>query len=310
MDTSTGLHLVVGAGPVGTATARLLAEQGERVRVVTRSGSGPEHPAVERVRADAADAAALRGLAEGAVAVYNCVNPPYTSWDTDWPPIAASLLGAAESAGAVLATVSNLYPYGPVDGPITPDLPLAATGTKGRVRAQMWQQALAAHQEGRVRATEVRASDYVGAGAQSHLGERVVPRLLRGKGVRVIGSADQPHSWTFVPDVARTLVAVAADDRAWGQVWHVPSNPPRTQRQAVEDLCATAGVPTVSVGTMPSALLRAAGLVVPLLRELREVEYQFTRPFVLDSSATTATFGIEPTPWEQVCADHVGGYRS
>ncbi|MGC1212288.1 MAG: FAD-dependent monooxygenase, partial [Micromonospora sp.] len=50
------LHVIVGAGPVGTATARLLAERGERVRVVTRRGTGPEHPAVERVAADAADA--------------------------------------------------------------------------------------------------------------------------------------------------------------------------------------------------------------------------------------------------------------
>lgn len=310
MDATQGLHLVVGAGPVGSATARMLAEQGAQVRVVTRSGSGPEHPDVERVRADAADAATLRTLAEGSVAIYNCVNPPYTSWDTDWPPIAAALLTAAESAGAVLVTTSNLYGYGPVEGPMTPDLPLAATGTKGRVRARMWQDALAAHQAGRVRVTEVRGSDYVGAGAESHIGERVVPRLLAGKGVRVIGSADQPHSWTYVPDVARTLVAVAGDQRAWGRAWHVPSNPPRTQREAVADLCATAGVPMVSVGTMPAAMLRVAGVFVPILRELRETEHQFARPFVLDSSATTDAFGIEPTPWEQVCADHVGWYRS
>ncbi len=57
---SNDLHVVVGAGPVGSAVAEILAEQGHRVRVVTRSGSGPESPQVERVRADAADAARLQ----------------------------------------------------------------------------------------------------------------------------------------------------------------------------------------------------------------------------------------------------------
>lgn len=35
------MRLVVGSGPVGTAVARLLVERGEQVRVVTRSGTGP-----------------------------------------------------------------------------------------------------------------------------------------------------------------------------------------------------------------------------------------------------------------------------
>ena len=97
-------HVVVGSGPVGTCTALLLAEAGSHVRVLTRSGGGPEHPLVERVAVDAADPSAMRQHATGATAIYNCANPAYTRWDTDWPPIAAALLEAAASAGAVLAT--------------------------------------------------------------------------------------------------------------------------------------------------------------------------------------------------------------
>src|ERR1044072_3402307 len=138
------LHVIVGAGAVGSTVAQLVAERGEQVRVVSRSGSGPAHANIERVAADATDAARLTELAEGAVALYNCANPLYHRWLTDWPPLAAALLVAAERSGAGLATVSNLYGYGEVDGPIPPDTPLAATHPKLKLRADMWRDALGA----------------------------------------------------------------------------------------------------------------------------------------------------------------------
>ena len=302
-------HVVVGAGSIGTATAVLLAERGEEVVVVSRSGSGPTHPAITRTPADASSSAGMTELAAGAVAIYNCANPQYHRWQSDWPPIARSLLTAAERADAVLVTVSNLYGYGPVSGPIREDLPLAAQGPKGRIRAQMWLDALAAHDAGRVRATEVRGSDYVGPGAQGHLGERVVPRLLAGKNVTVIKSADTAHTWTATNDVARLLVTVAVDQRAWGRPWHVPSNPPRTQREAVADLCRIAGVDPVAVKEYPGLLIRAMGLFNAQMRELPEVAYQFENPFILDSTAAESTFDLQPTPWDSVLAGVIASFR-
>ena len=112
------LHVVVGAGPVGRATAHELVAAGHEVLLVSRSGAGPDLPGVRRAAADAADADRLVELAAGAVAIYNCVNPSdYTIWPTFWPPVAEAFLVAAERTGAVLVTASCLYGYGPVDGP-------------------------------------------------------------------------------------------------------------------------------------------------------------------------------------------------
>jgi nucleoside-diphosphate-sugar epimerase len=304
------VHLVVGAGSVGTALAEQLARSGEEVVVVTRSGSGPAIDGVRRVAADAGSVDALLAAAPTAAAVYNCANPRYHEWARDWPPIATALLAYAERTGAVLATTSNLYGYGPVDGPMTESLPLAAPGVKGRIRARMWLDAKAAHDAGRIRATEVRGSDYVVASDGSRIGSaRVVPPLLAGKGVSLIGRLDLPHSWTAPSDVARLLAVVAADERAWGKAWHVPSNPPRTQREAVDDLADAAGVPRVAVSRIPDLALRAMGLVNPVLREIRETAYQFDRPYVLDDSAARAAFGLEPTPWRDMLAGVVAHYR-
>jgi nucleoside-diphosphate-sugar epimerase len=313
------LHVVIGAGPIGSGVASALAAQDRRVMIVTRSGSGPAGSSAELVATDAGDAAAMARLTEGATAIYNCVNPPYHRWPELWPPIAASLLGAAERSGAVLVTVSNLYGYGPASGsqgtagydaahPMTEDTTLASTGKKGAVRAQMWRDALAAHQAGRARVAEVRASDYVGPGAESVLGERVVPRLLRGKAVSVLGRTDRLHTWSFTGDVARMAVIAGRDQRAWGRAWHAPSGPARTQSEAVGDLARMAGVGPVPVRAIPAAVTRSAGLFSPLLRELAETRYQFSEDFVMDSSAAQRVFGLEPTPWDSVLAAVLRSY--
>jgi len=314
-----GVHVVIGAGPVGSGVARELQTRGQRVRIITRSGSGPAGTSAELVAADASNADAIARLTDGAIAIYNCANPPYHRWPELWPPIAASLLAAAERSGAVLVTISNLYGYGPASGsqgtagydsahPMTEATPQAATGRKGMVRARMWRDALAAHDAGRVRATEVRASDYVGPGAGSVLGERVVPNVLRGRGVWMPGRVDRLHTWSFTGDVARMAVIAGNDQKAWGRCWHAPSGPPRTQRDAIEDLATAAGLAPVPVRTVPAVAMRAVGVFSPVIRELAETEYQFAEDFVMDSSAAQRTFGLEPTPWDQVLDETLGSY--
>jgi nucleoside-diphosphate-sugar epimerase len=301
------LHVIVGKGPVGTTTAQLLAAQGHRVRVLSRSG-GVSSDAVEHRRVDAADAAALTEAAGGAAALYNAVNPAYHRWSTDWPPVAAALLAAAEHTGAVLVTMANLYVYGRPTGPMTPESPLAATDTKGRVRVAMWRDALAAHEAGRIRMTEARAGDFVGPqvpAAQSHLG-RQLPALRRGRRAWVVGDPDAPRSWTYLPDVAATLAVLGTDERALGRAWHVPSNPPRSQRQALTELAAAMGRPPVPVSGIPWPVLTAVGVFSPMMREVVDVRHQFDQEYVLDATATTERFGLTATPWEQVLAATAG----
>lgn len=295
-------HVVVGAGPVGLATARELAARGQTVILVSRSGSGPLIDGVERAAADAADADRLAELADGAVALYNCINPPsYDVWSSYWPPVAAAFLDAAERTGAVLVTASCLYAYGPVDGPMVEGMADAGTGTKARLRADMWAEAKALHDAGRIRAVEVRGSDYMGPGITSAHVPHVAPRALAGKSVRVFGSTDLLHSWTDVRDMGRALVAVATEPSAWGRIWHAPTNAPRTQAEAVADVCRAAGRGPVKVRSHPKVLLSVGGAVVPLLREMRETVYMFERPYLLDSSAIESELGLEPTPWDEVC---------
>jgi nucleoside-diphosphate-sugar epimerase len=288
------VRLVVGAGPVGTTVAKSLAEQGERVKLVTRSGSGPEHPNIEKVIADASDPAALTAIAEGAETIFSCGGPPYERWPTDWPPLGESLIKTAEDTGAVLLTTGNLYGYGAPTHPMTEQDEDRPNSVKGQVRGKLWADALAAHRDGRIRTAEVRGSDYLGAGAASFFTIGVLPGVLRGKATPVPADLDALHSWTYVGDVARTLISVATEDSAWGRIWHVPTAPPVSIRELATQAAVIAGVPSPTITAMPSAVLWLGGLFNRQAKEIRELQYQFRRPFVLDSSAATKTFGIDP----------------
>jgi nucleoside-diphosphate-sugar epimerase len=301
-----GKHVVVGSGQVGTHLATKLLAQGHDVTVVTRSGGGPA--GATRVAADVADRARLAEVAKGTDVLYNCVNPKYHRWLTDWPPMAGSFLHAAETSGAVLVMLGNLYPYGPVTGPMTEDLPLSSTSPKAQVRARMWADALAAHEAGRIRVTEVRGSDFFGPGAtdQSYLGDRFVGPLRRGRAIQLVWPADVPHSWTYLPDVADALIVAGGDERAWGRPWHVPTGEPMTFRELGERMAAILGRPAPRMVQLPWPLVRATGLFWPMAGELRHVRYQFVAPYVLDSSAFQETFGVRPTPVDEALRATLG----
>lgn len=295
-------HVVVGAGGVGRATARALVQRGQEVTIATRSGTDPRLPGVRSAAVDAADPDALAALASGAATLVNAANPrQYHTWAVDWPPVAAAMLTAAQATGAALLTVSNLYGYGPVDSPMTEDTPLRPAGTKGSIRARMWQDALAAHEAGRLRAAELRASDYFGpdAGTRvSMLNRFVIAPSAAGRTVRWIGGVDVAHSWTYLDDIGALAAAIATDERAWGRAWHVPTSPPRTVREVVEDVAALARRRSPRVTRVPGPVL-AAARVSATVRELDETRYQFERPFVLDSTRAQAMFGLRPTPWHR-----------
>ncbi|WP_055529761.1 NAD-dependent epimerase/dehydratase family protein [Streptomyces graminilatus] len=302
------LYLVVGAGATGSATARLLADSGEQVRIVTRRGSGPVHPRIERVAADATDTARLVELATGAAVLFNCAMPPYDRWPAEFPPLAAALLATAERTGADYVMLGNTYGYGPIDGPATEDLPMAPTSRKGIVRARMWHDARAAHTEGRVRVTEIRAGDYLGAGAYSPFTLLVGAPVLAGSPVSYPGDLDAPHSWSYTVDVARTLVAAARHDESWGRAWHVPSVSEAPVRELAALLAEAAGAPAPQLRHMTIQELQDIGRADSVMAEFPEMLYLYDRPSILDSSSTAKTLDLTPAPLgvvlEEMAADH------
>jgi len=305
-------HVVFGTGQVGRVLAALLADRGLTVRVVSRHRPAALADGIEWRAADAADPEAASDAAKGAAVMYQCLNAPYTEWPERFPPLQRGVLAAAERSQALLVSLENLYGYGPTGGrPMTEDLPLAATAVKGRTRAAMTAELLAAAEAGRVRIAIGRASDFFGAGVTqgSTLGQRVFGNALAGRRADFIGDADLPHTYSYVPDIAAGLATLGTDARAAGQVWHLPGPQTVTTRELLDLVAVQVGHP-VGVRSVSKLALRVLGLASPMMRELAETSYQFDEPFVLDTSRYESAFGAAGTPLAAAVAATVAWYRT
>ena len=304
-------HVVFGTGQIGHALIAQLAEAGHDVRAVSlhRPMALPE--GVDWRSADATDPEAATDAAKGASVVYQCLNAPYTKWPELFPPLQRGVLAAAENTEALLVTFENVYGYGPSGGrPMTEDHALAATTVKGRTRAVMTRELLAASEAGKVRIAIGRASDVFGAEAtQTALGSRVFANALADKRVDFIGDPDLPHTYSYVPDVAKGLAILGTDERAIGGAWHLPGPETVTTRAIVELIASEVGRP-VGIRRVPTLAVRAMGLFSPMMRGLAEMAYEFEEPFVLDTTKYVSTFGAETTLLATAIAETVDWYRS
>jgi nucleoside-diphosphate-sugar epimerase len=306
----TSIHIVTGAGPVGSTVAQQLAGEGHDVRLLTRSGSGPEHPLIERRHTDVSRAELLDEAFDGAVAVHHCIHGSRydaATWRAELPAAEQAVLAAAGRAGAVVVFPESLYAYGEVSGPITEDLPRTATRGKQGVRADL----LRAREASDTPTVSVAASDFFGPLVRTaHAGERMVPTIMAGRPMRVLGSLDQPHSFTYVPDLAAAMVRAAETPGLWNSFLHAPTAPALTQQELIEAYAAAAGAPTPRTGVIPGWLLRAVGPVHRDTRELAELSHQFTAPFVLDSSRSEQRLGLHPTPFDEAIRATVEWWRA
>lgn len=294
------------AGGIGSHVVEALLATGRAVRAVTRTPVPLPDGAEARV-ADLRDPAALRAAVAGAEVVVHAAQPPYTRWAREFPPLTAAIADAAEGTRLVFA--DNLYGYGPVDGPLTEDLPGAATDAKGRVRVAMAEDLLRRHAEGRLEVVIGRASDYFGPrGTGTVAGEAMVPAAIRGATVRVTGRPDVPHSWSYLPDVGRALALLA--DAPAGRVHHLPVGPPCSQQELADAFARAAGHERARVSALPGPLHRVLALGHPMLRELLGTRYQFTAPFVVDDGRFRREVGpFVPTPLDEAAAATVAWFR-
>jgi nucleoside-diphosphate-sugar epimerase len=299
-----GYHVVLGGhGAIGAATLQALAARGLESQSMTQKD------------ADARDAAALARALEGASHVYHCIGLPYDSavWEEGFPKISHALVSACERVGARLIYFDNVYLYGPppLPVPFAEDTPCNPPSRKGAARKAAVQIVMQAHQEGRVPVTIGRAADFYGPGAiHSPFYINFLEHMLKGKSPEVIMPEGPVHTYAYTGDMGRGLVELGLDEGAYGQTFHLPVGPPVTVSQMAALFNAALGT-DLKVKHLPNAIVKFVSLFNPLVREVREMNYQFKSDYILSDAKFRARFpGFEATPYETGVAAMVASFKS
>jgi nucleoside-diphosphate-sugar epimerase len=302
------LHVLFGGGQVGQPLARILLARGKQVRIVKRSAGGVPD-GVELVQGDAKDLRFCVDAARGASTVYHLMNPPYYAriWAELLPTYMENLIAAAGRNGARLVVLDNVYMLGRPQGkPLDEDTPLRPCSRKGEVRARVSEQMWEAHRRGDVRVTTGRASDFYGPGGTlTHLGDQFWRPVIAGKRGRVLVDPDAIHTYHYIPDVAAGLAALGlAGDDVYGRPWMLPGAPAESLRALVARFSRALGR-EIRLIAMPRTVVKILALVVPFLREIDEMLYQWEEPFVISDRRFRERFKHVPEDPERAAADTV-----
>jgi nucleoside-diphosphate-sugar epimerase len=314
----TPLHVIAGAGQIGPMIAERLLARGYRVRLVRRGAFTGAPAGAETVSASLTDPAAAAEAMRGASVVYHCANPRYHRWAEELVPLARGITEGAARNSARLVALDNLYMYRvPADGRLAEDTPIGPVSRKGALRVEAAAVMLDAHARGDLPVVVARPADFFGPHCtNSILGERFWTKLLAGRPVELLGDPDQPHTYSYGPDVADALVTLGLADPAlssgadvYGRVWHPPAHPAESTQAWLARFARAVGVEPRFTRLSPF-LIRIAGLFLPEAGELPEMIYQWRTPYILDDSQFRARFGATPTPLAQAVEATVAWARA
>ncbi len=302
-------NIIIGTGPLGLAVMDELTQQGQDVTLVNRSGVVNETlpESVNIVKGDVTNSSDVRHICKDASIVYICAQPAYTNWIEGFPPIISGIINGLTGSDTRVVFGDNLYMYGSTGGkPINEELPHLATSKKGRLRSQIANMLLESDLDVKL----LRASDFFGPRVRnSGFGDVVFKSVIEGKSVNVFGKPNLLHSVTYIRDFAKGLVLLGESHNVKESVFHVPNNENTTPGQFIEliGLELNRKLKVMAAGKIMVSIL---GLFIPMIKEVKEIMYQWNEPFIVDHSLFIKNFNFTPTPFNNSIKETINWFQN
>jgi nucleoside-diphosphate-sugar epimerase len=305
--------LVLGAtGGIGGEVARQLRDSGWDVRALQRRAAQPlaQRNGITWIRGDAMNREDVLAAADGCSVIVHAVNPPgYRRWSELVLPMLDNTIAAACREGATIVLPGTVYNFGPDAFPtLTEESPQQPVTRKGAIRAEMERRLFAAGNSG-ARVLIVRAGDFFGPQAANNWFSQGL--VKPGRPVSAVSYPGRPgvgHQWSYLPDVARTMVEllVRRDSLEAFSVFHMAGHWDADGSQMTASIQRVMRRRTgrgPRIASFPWWLVVLASPCVATFREMLEMRYLWREPVRMDNARLTAVLGREPhTPLDEAVA--------
>lgn len=300
--------LVLGAtGGIGGELARQLRDAGWAVTALARGldAARMERDGIVWLRGDAMDRQAVIEAARECSVIVHAVNPPgYRRWSELVLPMIDNTIAAAAATGATVVLPGTVYNYGDDAFPLLrEDSPQRPSTRKGAIRVELERRLEAATSQG-VRTVVVRAGDFFGPQVgNSWFAQGLVKPGRPASIVQLPGRPGVGHQWSYVPDVARTMLALIERREtlvpfaSFHMAGHWDEDGAH-MAQAIRTVMQRRGI-QARLRRFPWWLVRLMSPFNATLRELMEMRYLWRVPVQMSNARLTAVLGHEPhTPLE------------
>ncbi len=307
------MQTILGAnGTIGKLLAKELMAYTDKVRLVSRNPIRINETD-ELFPADLSEHGAVDRAVMGSEVVYLVVGFEYKAqvWEEKWPALMRETIDACARHGAKLVFFDNVYMYDSNQiSNMTEETAINPPSRKGAVRKRISEMLLKAVEEGWIQALIARSADFYGPDNNNNfITQMVLKNLKDGKKAMWFVGSDIRHSFTFTPDAAKATALLGNTPDAYGQVWHLPTESRSiTGREIITMIASEMGAePKISL--LPKFMLLPLGLFIPIMKEMREMIYQYDRDYFFDSSKFTRRFGISATSYEEGIKATCQAYR-
>lgn len=309
--------LVLGAtGGIGGEVARQLRDEGWEVRGLKRGLQATTvRDGITWIAGDAMNREEVMAAAQGCSVIVHAVNPPgYRHWASLVLPMLENTIAAATVQGATVVLPGTVYNYGPDAFPeLREDSSQHPQTRKGAIRVELERRLRLATTQG-ARAIVVRAGDFFGPKpGNSWFSQGLVKPGRAVAAVNLPGRADIGHQWSYLPDVARTMVELLARRESLEPfaVFHMAGHwdaDGRQMAEAIRRVVARRNGSAPRLRPFPWWLVGLASPFVATFRELREMRYLWQEPIRMSNGKLKSVLGEEPhTPFDQAVESTLDG---
>ena len=309
--------LVLGAtGGIGGEVARQLRDAGWNVRALKRGQQATTiRDGITWIAGDAMRREDVMAAAQGCSVIVHAVNPPgYRRWAELVLPMLDNTMAAATAQGATIVLPGTVYNFGPDAFPeLLEDSPQHPQTRKGAIRVELERRLRSASESG-VRAIVVRSGDFFGPKPGNSWFSQAL--VKPGRPVTVVnlpGRTGIGHQWSYLPDVARTMVELLARRESLEQfaVFHMAGHWDADgvqMAEAIRRVVVRRGGRAPQRRAFPWWLLTLASPFVATFREMREMRYLWQEPVRMCNDKLKSVLGAEPhTPLDQAVESALDG---